>query len=71
MSASLNISDILSKVKMLNKEEQFALLERVVALIKKNETQIPPTKLSQISGIGSKLWKRTNIDEYLDQERQW
>ncbi len=71
MPATLSIYDILSKVKMLDKEEQLTLLERIVALIRKNETQITPTKLSKISGIGSKVWKHTNIDEYIDQERQW
>jgi len=71
MPATLSIYDILSKVKMLDKEEQLTLLEMIVALIRKNETQITPTKLSKISGIGSKVWKHTNIDEYIDQERQW
>lgn len=71
MSATLNINDILSKVKELDKEEQLTLLERLVALIRKNETVNSPTKLSKISGIGSKVWKKTNIDDYVDQERQW
>ncbi|MEP6949827.1 MAG: hypothetical protein ABI863_11155 [Ginsengibacter sp.] len=71
MSATLKIHDILSKIKKLDKEEQFTLLERIVALIRKNESPGTPTRLSQISGIGSKVWKHTNIDEYIDQERQW
>jgi len=71
MSASLNIYDILSKVKMLDNEEQLILLEQNVALIKKKDAQSTPTKLSIISGLGSKVWSQTNIDEYIDQERQW
>jgi len=71
MSASLNIYDILSKVKMLDNEEQLILLEQIVALIKKKDAQSTPTKLSIISGLGSKVWSQTNIDEYIDQERQW
>lgn len=38
MSATLNIYDIISKVKLLDKEEQFTLLERLIALLKKNES---------------------------------
>ncbi len=71
MPATINLHDILSKVKELDKEEQFTLLERLVALIRKHETNSNPTKLSNISGIGSKIWKKTNIDDYIDQERQW
>lgn len=71
MSATLNTQDILSKVKELDKEEQLNLLERIVAVIRKNQTSRTPTKLSKISGIGSKIWKKTNIDDYIDQERQW
>ena len=71
MSSTLNIHDILSKVKELGKDEQLTLLERLVALIRKNESIKSPSKLSRISGIGSKIWKKTNIDEYIDQERQW
>jgi hypothetical protein len=47
------------------------LLEKLVALISKNEAIKSPAKLSKISGIGSEIWKKTNIDEYIDQERQW
>ena len=71
MSASLNIHDLLSRVKELNKDEQLTLLERLVALIRKSETIKTPIKLSNISGVGSKIWEKTNIEEYIDQERQW
>ncbi len=71
MHATLNLHDILSKVKMFDKEDQLTLLERIVAIVRKNETLSPPTKLSKISGIGSKVWKHTKIDEYIYQQRQW
>ena len=71
MSATLNMQDILSKVKELDKEQQFTLLEQLVSLIRKNETAGSHTKLSGISGIGAKLWEKTNIDAFIDQERQW
>jgi hypothetical protein len=71
MPVSLNINDILSKVKELEKEDQFTLMERLVALLRRNETVHKPVKLSKISGVGSKIWKKSNIDEYIEQERQW
>lgn len=71
MSAILNLNEIISKVSQLDKEEQLNLLERLVIMIRKNEKATISTKLSQISGIGSKIWKNTDIDEYIDHERQW
>ena len=71
MATALNIHDILSKIEKLHKEEQLTLLEKLVSLIKKKEMQNEPTKLSKITGIGSKVWQSINIDEYIEQERQW
>lgn len=71
MAATLNIHDILSKVKKLDKDDQLTLLEKIVAIIRKDETLNKPEKLSKISGIGSKVWKGTNIDEYIERERKW
>ena len=71
MPTVLNIQDILSTIKKLDKEEQLTLLERLVVLIRKGETQNKSPKLSSISGIGSKVWRATNIDKYIEQERQW
>lgn len=68
MPNTLSINEILSEVKKLDKKEQLSLLERLVALICKKGERV---KLSQISGIGSSLWAKSNIDEYISQERQW
>ena len=43
MSATLNISEILSKVKELNKEEQLKLLQQITSIITKDKTK-PSTK---------------------------
>jgi len=46
-------------------------LEKLAALLRKEDTINKPIKLSAISGIGSKIWKQTNIQEYIEQERRW
>jgi hypothetical protein len=71
MNAGLNINEILLQIKHLDKKDQLSLLEKVALLIRKSETRGNKTKLSSISGIGSSLWSKTNIGEYIDQERQW
>jgi hypothetical protein len=71
MPATLNIQNILSQVRRLDKGEQFSLLERLVALIRKSDESTNPIKLTSISGLGSEVWEKTNIDQYIEQERQW
>ncbi|MFZ1677652.1 MAG: hypothetical protein WBP41_18645 [Saprospiraceae bacterium] len=72
MGTSDNVNDILSKVKTLNIEEQLSLLERLVLLVKKtHKTSTPLIKLTSLGGLGSELWKNTDIDKYLDEERKW
>jgi hypothetical protein len=73
MPASLNINDILSQVKQLDKEDQLNLLQRLALLLKKKEvTKDASLRLTSLSGLGSEIWKSTNdIDNYIDGERQW
>ena len=73
MAALLNINDILSQVKQLNKEDQLNLLQRLIVLLKKKEvTNSAPLSLTSLSGLGSEIWKSDNdINNYIDQERQW
>jgi hypothetical protein len=71
MPATLNLQDILSNIQKLDKAQQFTLLEKLVAIIRKDDVTKKPVNLSNISGIGSKVWQSSNIDEYIDKERQW
>lgn len=71
MNADLNINEILLQVERLDKEDQLSLLEKLALMIRKSERKQKQTKLSSLSGIGSSLWNNLDIDEYVDQERQW
>ncbi len=71
VNADLNINTILTQVKQLDRADQLSLLKKLALLIRKSDTVGNETKLSAISGIGSSLWSKTNIDEYIEQERQW
>lgn len=72
MAASLNINGILSQVRKLDKEAQITLLQRLVLLLKRTEqTKSASVHLTSLSGLGSDVWKDTNIDNYIDSERQW
>lgn len=73
MAASLNINNILSQVKQLDKEDQLTLLQRMAYLLKRKETgKSTSANLTSLSGVGSDIWKNTiEIDNYIDEERQW
>ena len=71
MPTTLNFQDILSNIQKLDKEQQFTLLEKLVAIIRKDDIKKKPVNLSKISGIGSKVWQSCDIDEYIEEERQW
>ena len=71
MNADLNINTILKQAKQLDKADQLSLLEKLALLIRKSDANKSDVKLSSISGIGSSLWSKTGIDEYIEQERQW
>ena len=73
MAASLNINDILSQVKQLDKEEQLTLLQRMAYLLRGAEAKKTTSiRLTALSGLGSEMWKSVdNIDKYIDEERQW
>ena len=71
MQTTLNIIELLSTIKKLDREDQLNLLEKIVMLIRSNPTQNRNHKLSKISGLGSNIWQSTDIDDYLEQERKW
>ncbi len=72
MASSLNINDIITQVRKLDKEDQITLLQRLVLLLKRTEmTKEAAVRLSSLSGLGSEMWKNTDIDNYIDEERQW
>jgi ribosomal protein L18E len=71
MNANLNLSEILSQVKKLNKLEQATLLKKIASMIQGKNESNKAVKISEISGLGAPLWGDVNIDAYVDGERQW
>lgn len=73
MATSLNINDILTQVKQLDKEDQLTLLQRLSYMIKKGEgVKSNSIRLTLLSGLGGEIWKSCNdIDRYIDEERKW
>lgn len=73
METSVNIKDILSQVKKLNKEDQLNVVQKILGFVKKTEVSKKNAlaNLSSLSGLGNEVWKDTNIDSYIERERKW
>ncbi len=66
-----DVSDILQVAEKLDINEQLSLLEQLVHIIRKKEDKNPSATLSSLSGTGASLWQGVNIDNYIENERQW
>ena len=72
MATTLNIDDILSQVKKMNKEEQNNLLQKLTLLLKKsNANNVARKHLTFLAGLGRDIWKDLDIDKYIEEERKW
>jgi hypothetical protein len=71
MNAELNIDEILTQVKKLNKVEQTTLLKKITSMLKKDAKSTKSMKLSDLSGLGASIWHNVDIDKYVENERQW
>jgi len=66
-----NLNAILLQVDKLDKAEQAILLKRITKMITKNSSSLGSISLTQLSGLGSSIWRGLDIDKYIDDERQW
>jgi hypothetical protein len=71
MNAEASLKKILLQVQKLDKVEQVTLLKKITSMLHEEEEKSELIKLSDISGVGSFLWSKVDIDQYVDEERQW
>ena len=69
-----SVDTVYNQARSLSYEEQLSLLERLAMLIRQegqSGKDEPPQSLLSLSGLGAELWRDTDIDAYLKDERQW
>jgi len=73
MNETATIERILGQVKHWDYATKLDLIERLLRLLKKENIEVQKTtrKLSDLSGLGSEIWKEVNIDQYIQEQRQW
>ena len=73
MDETVRVESILSQISKLDYEARLYLIERLVKELRKNKkgAQKYSHKLTELNSLGSEIWKDIDIDQYVQQERQW
>ena len=69
-----NINQLLEVISHLDYEEKISVMESIIGMIKKEPDILAPeqrTKLMDLKGLGAGIWKDTDIEKYLQDERRW
>jgi hypothetical protein len=70
MEATANIGQIINLISKLDFEDKINIVESVVSMLKKRESSTSP-KLRELRGLGAEIWTDIDIEEYIQNERQW
>jgi endonuclease III len=74
MNSVSDISQIINLISGLDQEEKIRIIESVARMLAdKRQEQHSHTipKISSLKGLGAEIWLKTNIDDYIQSERQW
>lgn len=66
-----HINRIVNDIQLLDHYARLEILEKLVHLLKRSESQEPKKERSllDLSGLGKEIWETTDADTYLEQER--
>jgi hypothetical protein len=72
MDTSIQVRNILSRTRKLGYEAKLYLVEKLIQQLKSStDKKSQPRRLSELTGLGSEIWKDVDIDKYVQEERQW
>lgn len=64
------ISHIVSEIEKLDYKGKVSVLSEIVDLLKEEGKKTQPTSVTNLKGLGKKIWKETDITSYLTVERE-
>lgn len=70
MESTLNTNDILGYIEKLNFSNKIDLLARLANIIKREQKVNSTVSLTNLQGLGKELWRKSDIDAYLNAERE-
>lgn len=70
LNETVKIDQIIGEIALLDYSAKKELIERILDLFAKTKNDNSP-KLTDLKGLGKLQWKNTNIEDYIQKERQW
>jgi len=73
MATVSQIDRILSQISKLDYESRLYLMQKLLRQIRKDREKQSLTvhHLIELESLGAEIWRDINIDQYVQQERQW
>ena len=73
MTTVSQIDKILAQIRKLDYESRLFLTQKLLRQMRKDHEKHPSPVhyLTELESLGAEIWKDLNIDEYVQQERQW
>jgi hypothetical protein len=69
METTINLNQLLNEIERLDYNDKIDILARIINLLKKEEKTNQAISVTQLKGLGKKVWKKTDTDSYVSLER--
>lgn len=70
MDSTLNINQIVNEIEKLDYNGKINILSKIAILLKREEKTLQKNTITRLKGLGKNIWKDTNPDTFIRQERE-
>jgi len=71
MANNGNLDLLINQIDLLNENDTFMILEKLIYNLKLKSKGKKKTRITQLRGLGNDIWKNVNIESYINELRQW
>jgi len=71
METSIQIDKIIDQITIFDNTSKIYLIEKILKTIQTHTDEKTISKLTELNGLGSNIWKNIDIEKYIEKERQW
>ncbi|MBI9037029.1 MAG: hypothetical protein JEY97_02745 [Bacteroidales bacterium] len=71
METSIQINKIIDQIAIFDNSSKISLIEKILKTIQIHTDEKTISKLTELNGLGSNIWKNIDIERYIENERQW
>ncbi len=71
METSIQINKIIDQITIFDNTSKIYLIEKILKTIQIHTDEKTISKLTELNGLGSNIWKNIDVEKYIEKERQW